>query len=308
MRYDMIVVGAGPAGMTAALYGARAGKHVLLLEALTAGGQIVDSQRIENYPALPDVDGYSFAQSLYDQVVAQGVRVEYGTVQAIEKRTDGIAVFVGETEYFAISVILATGLKHRRLGVTGEDRFVGRGVSFCATCDGMFFRGRDVAVIGGGNTAVQDALVLSDFCSRVYLVHRRMELRAEQGLAERLKQKNNIEFIGNTVVKEIRGEQTVSSLLLSDVATDKERELPISGIFEAIGQIPQNGAFANVVALDEEGYFLVNDAMETSLEGVFAAGDACRKTVRQLTTAVGDGTVAALSAAAYVDSVCAKEN
>jgi len=307
MRYDLIVVGAGPAGMTAALYGARAGKSVLLLEALSAGGQILDSQRIENYPALPDADGYTFAQGLYDQVIAQGVRVEYATVQGLEKRTDGIAVFAGETEYLAISVILATGLKHRRLEVEGEEALIGKGISFCATCDGMFFRGREVAVIGGGNTAVQDALVLSDVCSRVYLIHRREALRAERGLAERMMKKSNIEFLGNTVVRGIRGEQRLSSLLLFDTVTGEERELIVSGMFEAIGQIPQNGAFAASVALDEDGYFITNEAMETSMEGVFAAGDACRKRVRQLTTAVADGTVAALSAAAYVDAIRSKE-
>lgn len=302
MRYDLIVVGAGPAGMTAALYGARAGKSVLLLESTVAGGQILNSQRIENYPALPDTDGYTFTQNLYGQMLSWGVKVEYATVDGIGKREDLIAVLSGEREFIGIAVILATGLKHRNLGVAGEDRLIGRGISFCATCDGAFFRGRDVAVLGGGNTAVQDALVLSELCSRVYLIHRRAQLRAERGLSERLREKKNIVFLENTVVKEMRGEERLSSLLLADTVSGEERELFVAGLFEAIGQIPQNEAFREVVHLDENGYFLTDETMATSLPGVFAAGDACRKNVRQLTTAVSDGTVAALSAVAYVDT------
>ena len=302
MRYDLIVVGAGPAGMTAALYGARAGKRVLLLEATVAGGQILNSQRIENYPALPDTDGYTFTQNLYDQVVSLGVQIEYATVDGIEKRGELTAVLAGTQEFIGISVILATGLKHRQLGLEGEARLIGRGISFCATCDGAFFRGREVAVLGGGNTAVQDALVLSELCSRVYLIHRRAQLRAERGLSERMLEKKNVEFLGETVIKEIRGEERLSSLLLSDTVGGEERELFVSGLFEAIGQIPQNEAFRGTVALDENGYFLTDENMATSLSGVFAAGDACRKNVRQLTTAVSDGTIAALSAIAYVDT------
>lgn len=301
MRYDLIVVGAGPAGMTAALYGARAGKSTLMIEAGAAGGQILDSRCIENYPALPNTDGYTFAQNLYDQAIAVGVETEYAMVTALERRDGGIAVLCGEKEYLAIAVVLATGLKHRRLGVKGEDALIGRGVSFCATCDGMFFKNREVAVLGGGNTAVQDALVLSEICSRVYLIHRRASLRAERGLAERMRSRENVVFLGDTVVKELRGEEKLSSLVLSDVKTGEERELFVSGLFEAIGQIPQNEAFRSVLMLDEEGYFVTDERMATSMEGVFAAGDACKKSVRQLTTAVADGTVAALSAVAYID-------
>jgi thioredoxin reductase (NADPH) len=275
---------------------------VLLVEALAVGGQILASQKIENYPALPEADGYTFAEHLQSQVTALGVQIEYGTATAVRKQADGFAVELGSKTVLAISVILATGLKHRKLGVAGEEALIGRGVSFCATCDGMFFRGREVAVVGGGNTAVQDALVLSDFCSCVYLIHRRRELRAERGLVERMLARENIEFLTDTVISEIRGEGRVSSLLLSNVATGDVRELNVAGLFEAIGQIPQNEAFRDLTELDADGYFIVDEDMKTSADGIFAAGDACRKTVRQLTTAVADGTVAALSAAAYIDA------
>ncbi len=302
MQYDLIVVGAGPAGLTAALYGARAGKSVLLLEAVAPGGQILASQKIENYPALPDTDGYTFAENLRTQVLAQGVRLEDGYVKEILQHADGFSVLAGEKSYDAIAVVLATGLKHRSLGVKGEEALIGKGISFCATCDGMFFRNREVAVLGGGNTAVQDALVLSEICTRVYLIHRRAELRAEHGLVKRMLAKDNIVFLGDTVIEEICGEGRLSSIRLRNTVTDEETELSVAGLFEAIGQIPQNEAFRSLVALDNEGYFITDTRMATSLGGIFAAGDACQKTVRQLTTAVADGTIAALSAVSYIDA------
>ena len=306
MRYDLIVVGAGPAGMTAALYGARAGKTVLLLEAAVAGGQILNSQRIENYPALPETDGYTFTENLYTQALTAGVTVEYGAVSGITQVAGGFSLTVGDQSFLGISVILATGLKHRHLGVPGEEPLIGRGISFCATCDGALYRGKEVAVVGGGNTAVQDALTLSELCSRVYLIHRRAELRAERGLVARMLAKQNVVFLESTVIREIRGEGRLSSLLLFNTVSGEERELFVDGLFEAIGQIPQNGVFEELVALDEDGYFLTDANMATSVEGVFAAGDACRKSIRQLTTAVADGTVAALSASAYVDAFLEK--
>ena len=300
MKYDIAIVGGGPAGMTAALYAARAGKSVLLFEGEMLGGQILPTRKIENYPALPDVDGYTFADGLTKQITALGVQVVYATVSGIEKNADGFTLAAGKEEYVARAVILATGLKHRKLGLDGEDALIGCGVSFCATCDGMFFRRREVAVVGGGNTAVQDALVLAEYCSRVYLIHRRNELRAERNLAEQMKAKENIEFIGETVIEELSGEGSLQSLTLRNLSTGAVEYLPVAALFEAIGQLPQNAAFANLVDLDEDGYFLTDNNCATSCPGVFAAGDACRKTVRQLTTAVSDGTVAALSAVEYL--------
>ena len=286
--------------MTAALYAARAGKSVILFEGEMLGGQILPTRKIENYPALPDVDGYTFADGLTKQITALGVEIAYAAVSGIEKANDGFVLFTAEGEYTTRAVILATGLKHRKLGLDGEDALIGRGVSFCATCDGMFFRRREVAVVGGGNTAVQDALVLSEYCSRVYLIHRRNELRAEQGLAERMRATENIEFIGETVIEELEGEENLQSLTLRNVTTGAVEYLPVAALFEAIGQIPQNAAFANLVDLDESGYFITDNECRTSCAGIFAAGDACRKNIRQLTTAVADGTIAALAAVEYL--------
>ena len=300
MKYDIAIVGGGPAGMTAALYAARAGKSVVLFEGEMLGGQILPTRKIENYPALPDVDGYTFADGLTQQITALGVAIVYAAVAKVEKVENEFSLIVGSENYTALAVILATGLKHRKLGLDGEDALIGRGVSFCATCDGMFFRKKEVAVVGGGNTAVQDALVLSEYCSRVYLIHRRNQLRAEKNLAEQMQAKENIEFIGETVIEELEGSEQLQSLTLRNVVTGSVEYLPVSALFEAIGQLPQNAAFADLVDLDEDGYFLTDNECRTSCPGIFAAGDACRKNVRQLTTAVSDGTIAALSAVEYL--------
>lgn len=300
MKYDIAIVGGGPAGMTAALYAARAGKSVVLFEGEMLGGQILPTRKIDNYPALPDVDGYTFADGLTKQITALGVAIVYAAVTKVEKKDNEFSLLTSGDTYTASAVILATGLKHRKLGLAREDALIGRGISFCATCDGMFFRKKEVAVVGGGNTAVQDALVLAEYCSRVYLIHRRNELRAELNLAEQMTAKENIEFIGETVIEEFEGEENLQSLTLRNVATGAVQYLPVSALFEAIGQLPQNAAFADLVELDEDGYFITDNTCATSCRGVFAAGDACRKNVRQLTTAVSDGTVAALSAVEYL--------
>lgn len=300
MKYDIAIVGGGPAGMTAALYAARAGKSVVLFEGEMLGGQILPTRKIENYPALPDVDGYTFADGLTKQITALGVAIVYAAVAKVEKNEDGFVLQTSGEVYSSSAVILATGLKHRRLGLDGEDALIGRGISFCATCDGMFFRKKEVAVVGGGNTAVQDALVLSEYCSRVYLIHRRNQLRAEENLVKQMRARENIEFIGETVIEELEGEESLQSLTLRNVSTGAVEYLPVAALFEAIGQYPQNAAFSNLVELDEDGYFLTDNECRTSCPGIFAAGDACRKSVRQLTTAVSDGTVAALSAVEYL--------
>ena len=300
MKYDIAIVGGGPAGMTAALYAARAGKSVILFEGEMLGGQILPTRKIENYPALPDVDGYTFADGLTQQITALGVAIVYAAVAKVEKVENEFSLIAGSENYTALAVILATGLKHRKLGLDGEDALIGRGVSFCATCDGMFFRKKEVAVVGGGNTAVQDALVLSEYCSRVYLIHRRNQLRAEKNFAEQMQAKENIEFIGETVIEELEGSEQLQSLTLRNVVTGSVEYLPVSALFEAIGQLPQNAAFSNLVDLNEDGYFLTDNECRTSCPGIFAAGDACRKNVRQLTTAVSDGTIAALSAVEYL--------
>ncbi len=302
MKYDIVVVGAGPAGMTAALYALRAGKRVLLFEGQSYGGQITQSQKVENYPGTPDISGWELAEQMMNQLRGLGIELVSARVSGVEKRPDGdFDVLTDSAQYEARAVILATGVGHRRLGVAGEETLIGRGVSFCATCDGMFFRRREVAVVGGGNTAVQDALVLSELCAKVYLIHRREGFRAEERLMERLRGTENIELLTDTVVTEMKGEMRLEALTLRNVKTDETRELAVAGVFEAIGNLPQNAAFAGLVALDDEGYILTDRECRTSCEGIFAAGDCCQKTVRQLTTATADGTVAALSAVAYLE-------
>lgn len=286
--------------MTAALYAARASKRVLLLERDAVGGQILLSQRIENYPALPETDGYSFAEALKGQLLTVGVQIEYAAVTGVEASENAFRVQTDSRTYPCRAVILATGLQHRRLDVRGEAERIGRGVSFCAACDGMLFRNKEVAVVGGGNTAVQDALTLSEICAKVHLIHRRMELRAEHGLVERLQQRDNIVFYGETVIEELLGQGRLEALCLKHLRREERQRLAVSGLFEAIGQIPQNECFRSIVSLDADGYFVTDAACRTSCAGIFAAGDAVQKQVRQLTTAVADGTIAALSAVAYL--------
>ena len=298
-KYDIAIVGAGPAGMTAALYGARAGKRVILFEGAVYGGQIVQSRLVENYPGAPDMDGYTLAEQMMLPLRRLEVEVVSAAVTAIEQSGNAFTVKTAKENVIARTVILATGVTHRKLGVPGEDALIGRGVSFCATCDGMFFRGREVAVIGGGNTAVQDALVLSEICSKVYLIHRRDAFRAEESLMERLRASQNVEIVTDTVVSEMRGENRLTGLVIRNVKTNEVRELAVSGVFEAVGNLPQNAAFAELVELDADGYIVTDETCETNVKGVFAAGDCRQKSVRQLTTATADGTVAALAAAEY---------
>ncbi len=299
-QYDIAVVGAGPAGMTAALYGARAGKRVVLFEGAMPGGQILQSERIENYPALPNADGYTFAANLKEQVDGAGVVTEGYQIDRIEPHDGIFTLYSGEASFLAKSVILAAGQTHRKLGVPGEEALIGRGISFCATCDGMFYRNREVAVIGGGNTAVQDALVLSAYCTRVYLIHRRDSLRAENELAERMTKKENIVFLGDTVVDAFVGETKLEKLKLRNLKNGDRSELSVSGVFEAVGYLPQNAAFAELVTLDSVGYIVADEGCMTNVPGVFAAGDGRTKSIRQLTTATADGTVAALAAVEYL--------
>ena len=300
-QYDIVIVGAGPAGMTAALYALRAGRSTLLLEGQSYGGQIIQSRKVENYPGTPEIGGVELAEQMMSQLRALDAEVISARVTGIVKATDGYEVLSTDAAYTARAVILATGVTHRKLGVVGEEGLIGRGVSFCATCDGMFFRRREVAVVGGGNTAVQDALVLSEICSKVYLIHRRDTFRAERYLLDRLAKAENIEIITDSVVTEIKGEFALQAVILKNVKTDVVRELPVAGVFEAVGVLPQNAAFADVVDLDTDGYIVADEGCQTSATGIFAAGDCRQKQIRQLTTATADGTVAALAACEYLD-------
>ncbi len=294
--YDIIVIGAGTAGLTAGIYGSRAGKSVLILEQKTYGGQIINTPDIENYPGLAHVSGFQFAQGLYDQAIGLGVDYKSEGVVSV---TDGDikVVKTSEAEYECKAVIIATGAKNRPLGLEKEQEMVGAGVSYCATCDGAFFRNKDVAVIGGGNTALEDAAFLSNYCNKVYLIHRRDQFRGDEKDVALLREKENVEFVLDSVPESILGDDMVSGIRVKNVKTDAVTDISVKGIFIAIGQMPDNNVFSNIVKLDDQGYIIADESCETGTKGIYAAGDCRTKTVRQLTTAAADGAVAALAAA-----------
>lgn len=300
--FDIAIIGGGTAGLTAAIYGQRAGKRTVVFEGLNFGGQIVNSPNVENYPGLESISGSQYSMNLLNQALKLGTETISEKVKEIREE-EGIKIIVTDAkEYPCKSVIIATGVAHRHLGIEKEDKLVGSGVSYCATCDGAFFRGRDVAVIGGGNTALQDAAFLANYCNKVYVVHRREEFRGESRLVNALKEKENVEFVLNAVVKDIIGEFMVEGVLLHDKKEEKDFQIPVAGVFVAIGQIPQNEIFDGVVKLDEYGFILASEDCMTSHSGIFAAGDCRTKEVRQLTTAAADGSVAALEACKYLDA------
>lgn len=300
--YDIGIIGGGTAGMTAAVYGQRAGKRTVIIEGMSYGGQITVSPKVENYPGIVSVSGAEFSMNLLDQAMSLGAETELEQVKGIREE-DGVKVIeTGGKEYSCRTVIIATGVTHRHLGLEKEEKLLGAGVSYCATCDGAFFKGKDVAVIGGGNTALQDADFLSNYCNKVYLVHRRDEFRGEAGLVGPLKKKENVEFVLSAVVKDIAGENVVEGLILNNKKTGEDFRIPVSGVFVAIGQVPKNEAFADAVKLDDSGFVLAGEDCLTSAPGIFAAGDCRTKEVRQLTTAAADGAVAALAACSYISA------
>lgn len=297
---DIGIIGGGTAGMTAAIYGQRAGQQTVIIEGGTFGGQITSSPNVENYPGIASVSGSEFSMNLLDQATKLGAETVMEQVTGIRDEGGVKVIETTGKEYPCRSIILATGVTHRHLGVPNEERLTGAGVSYCATCDGMFFRGKDVAVVGGGSTALQDAEFLSNYCNKVYLIHRRDEFRGEDSIVKRLEGKENVEFVLSTTVKEIIGDAAVERLILNNKKTMKEYKLDVSGVFIAVGQIPQNEIFADVVKLDGNGFILAAEDCVTSHPGIFAAGDCRTKEVRQLTTAAADGAVAALAACKYI--------
>lgn len=296
---DIVVIGAGCAGMTAGVYAARAGKKVLVLEAQGIGGQIAASPLIENYPGIPDISGMEFSDNLFAQAEKLGVEFDFQNVTGI-KVGEPMKVVTAEGVAECKSIIIASGSKHRELGVRKERELTGHGVSYCAVCDGTFFKGKDVAVVGGGNTALSDAMYLAKLASHVTIIHRRDAFRADKNTASKLNDFDNITTEYSSVVKELVGEKSLMAIKLSNVITGEEKTLDVSGLFVAVGQQAKNGAFSNVIALDESGYILAGEDCVTSATGVFAAGDCRKKSVRQLTTAAADGSVAALAACDYI--------
>lgn len=299
--YDIIVIGAGPAGMTAALYARRAGRSVLVLERENIGGQITFSPCVENYPSVKKISGMELADNLYEQISELGAEMEFENVAGIEDCGKIKKVICnGGTVFEAKAVIIASGAKHKKLGIAREDELIGNGVSYCAVCDGAFFRNKTVAVVGGGNTALQDALYLSDICKKVYLIHRRETFRGDVELVNKLKALSVVEFVTPATIKELIGEVGLSAIKTVSSEGTNERIIEIDGLFVAVGQIPSNDPFSSVMNLDEFGYADSSEDCKTRTEGVFVAGDCRKKNVRQLATAVSDGAAAAVAACEYI--------
>ena len=295
MNYDIVIIGAGTAGLTAAIYAARAGKKVLILENEGIGGQIATSPKVENYPGFSEISGMEFSDKLYEQASALGVELELDRAEKIIDNGESKTVKTEYGEFTCKAVIIATGVKHRHLGIEAEEKYMGRGVSYCAVCDGAFYKGKDVAVVGGGNSAVQSAIMLSNICNKVYLIHRRDEFRCEKKLSDEVRAIENIELVLNSTVKDLQGDGKLSTVITEN-NSGEVKEINAEGLFVLVGQIPENSAFADIITLDDSGYIVAGEECKTNVEGIFAAGDCRTKAIRQLTTAAADGSVSALAA------------
>lgn len=299
--HDIIIVGGGPAGLTAAVYARRAGKSVLVIEKETFGGQITFSPKVENIPGFSALSGNEFAEKLVDQALFQGADVESSEVLSIEKNGGEFTVHTDGGDFTSRAVILATGARHRRLGLPNEDNFIGEGISFCAVCDGAFYRDRVVAVVGGGNSALQEALLLSELAKKVYVIQNLDFLTGEATLARQLQEKQNVEIRTGCVVDGYLGVGELSGIRVLQTATGTKTELSLDGVFLAVGLVPQNEPFENLIGLDERGYADSGEDMLTKTPGLFVAGDCRKKRIRQVATAASDGAVAALAACDYLD-------
>jgi len=306
--YDVVIVGGGPAGFTAGIYAARASLKTLAIAGETTLSQITVTDLIENYPGIPEgINGFDLMERFKAQAVRFGLETASGDVSEMVKARlgdhEGWEVVAGDKRHGALAVIIATGANWRRLGVPGEERFIGKGVSFCATCDGPFYKNREVAVVGGGDTAIQEALYLTRFAKKVTVIHRRDRLRATKILQERAFANGKIAFAWNSVVEAIDGLDLVQEVRLKDIKTGGFRTLPVSGIFVFVGLLPNTAPFRGLVAMDQGGYITTDANMQTSVPGIFAAGDCTAKRLRQVVTACGDGATAAFSAQLYVEEL-----
>lgn len=296
---DAVIIGAGTAGMTAGIYLARRGKSAVILENNAYGGQIINSLEVANYPGIKNVSGFDFATELYEQVTALGGEIVFANVEKIEPNGSIKTVITTDGEYKCKSIIIASGASNRKLGLANEDELTGRGVSYCATCDGAFYRGMDVAVVGGGNTALDDANFLADICGRVYLIHRRDEFRGDSNTVQQLKTKDNVEFVLSSEPTELicGDDGNLSGVKVLDKSANQSKILNINGLFVAVGQIPNTAFLAESgINLDSYGYIVASEDCRTNMDGIYAAGDCRTKALRQLTTAAADGSVSGSAA------------
>lgn len=300
--YDIIIIGGGPAGLTAAIYGKRAGKSVLVIEKETFGGQITFSPKVENIPGFMPLSGNEFAEKLVEQALALGTDVEMTKAEKI-KNGKIKTVVTEDGDFEGKAVIIASGAKHRLLGAKGEQNFIGEGISFCAVCDGAFYKGQEVAVIGGGNSALQEALLLSDLCKKVTVVQNLDFLTGEQALIDQLDARENIEVITGTVVESFDGQDELSAITIKRLKDGAFSSLSVNGVFLAVGLEPQNQPFGSLAGLDERGYIISDERCKTKTDGIFTAGDCRTKKIRQVTTAAADGSIAALAACEYIDNL-----
>ena len=299
--YDIIIVGAGPAGLTSAIFARRANKKVLVLEANIYGGQIINALNIENYPGLEHITGSQFVNNLYNQVINLKVELLYEKVVSIKVLENIKQVVTNHNTYDTISVIIATGSNKRKLNLPGEKELLGKGVSYCATCDGAFYKNKDVAVVGGGNTALEDALYLSDIVNKVYLIHRRNNFSGSDILIKQIKEKKNIEILYESQIISINGIDKLESITVKD-KNGILKEYLVSGLFIAIGLIPENNNMRDIIKIDDNGYIIAGEDCHTNIAGIFVAGDIREKKLRQLVTATSDGAVAATEAIKYINN------
>ncbi|MCK8618858.1 thioredoxin-disulfide reductase [Apilactobacillus kunkeei] len=303
-KYDVIIIGAGPGGMTSALYASRANLSVMMIDRGIYGGQMNNTAEIENYPGFKSILGPDLAKEMYESSTNFGAKYEYGTVESIEDKGDSKIVNTDQGSYEAGAVIIGTGSQYRKLGVPGEDEYGGRGVSYCAVCDGAFFKNREVVVVGGGDSAISEALYLAGLASKVTVIHRRDQLRAQKVIQDRAFANDKIEFVWDTNVTEVVGDNMkVTGVKTINNKTNKEGEIAASGVFIYVGNNPMTEPFSNLNITDEKGWIKTNERMETSVKGIFAIGDVREKELRQVTTAVGDGGIAGQNAFEYVSSL-----
>lgn len=300
--YDVIIIGAGVSGMTASIYGARSLKKILVLESKSYGGQIIETKMIENYPAEKNISGFDLATKLYNQVKDLGVDIVY---EEVLKINDGKVkeVITNKNTYKTKTIIISTGLKNRKLNLEYEDELIGKGVSYCAICDGYFYKDKEVAIVGGGNKALEEALYLTDIAKKVYLIHRKDTFRAHKITVDKLSKKNNIEFIYNTNIVKLNKKDKLESIELLDINNNNKRVLKIDGLFISIGKIPSNKVFSSLINLSSDGYIITDENCKTNIEGIYASGDIRDKKLRQLVTATSDGAIAITEAINYIDNL-----